>query len=608
MHDTFYMARPGADAGGPHLHEGLMAGEGPDRALRLLRTHTSPVQVRTMLAEKPPIRIIVPGRTFRCDSDMTHTPMFHQVEGLVIDEATHMGHLKGCLIDFCRAYFEVDDLPVRFRPSYFPFTEPSAEVDIGCSRKGGELKIGAGDDWLEILGCGMVHPNVLRMCGIDPARYQGFAFGMGDRAHRHAEIRHPGSAHLLRCRSALAQALRLPAARCAEHDRRARAMKFTLSWLKDHLETAATVDGIAAALTRTGLEVESVEDRAKSLAAFVVGYVTKAEQHPNADRLRVCHVDIGKGAPIQVVCGAPNARTGMKGVFAPAGTHIPGTGVDLKKGVIRGVDSNGMLCSEREMGMSQEHEGIIDLPGDAPIGQPFATLMGLDDPVIEIAITPNRPEASACAASRATWRRRASARSSRGPTKPKCPAASRARSPGAAISRRFESACPFVVGRYFRGVTNGPSPDWLQRRLKAIGLRPIGALVDITNFVTFDLGRPLHVFDADKLAGDLAMRMAREGEEIQALDGFRLQARSRHDRHRRRESRARHRRRHGRRGDGLHARNHRTCFSKWRCSIACASRRRGASSESTRMRATASSAESIPKARYGAPKSRPSWC
>ncbi len=178
MHDTFYLAAVGGEEA-PHLHEGAMVGESPERAIRLLRTHTSPVQVRTMLSQKPPIRILVPGRTFRKDSDMTHTPMFHQFEGLVIDEATHMGHLKGCLIDFCRAYFEVDDVPVRFRPSHFPFTEPSAEVDIGCSRKGGELKIGAGDDWLEILGCGMVHPNVLEMCGVDSKTYQGFAFGMG---------------------------------------------------------------------------------------------------------------------------------------------------------------------------------------------------------------------------------------------------------------------------------------------------------------------------------------------------------------------------------------------------------------------------------------------
>jgi len=161
MHDTFYF------------------GERADGGRHLLRTHTSPVQIRTMLAEKPPIRIIAPGRTYRCDSDMTHTPMFHQVEGLVIDKSTHMGHLKGCLIEFVRTFFEVDDVPVRFRPSFFPFTEPSAEVDIGCSREGGELKIGPGAGWLEILGCGMVHPNVLRACDIDPAEYQGFAFGMG---------------------------------------------------------------------------------------------------------------------------------------------------------------------------------------------------------------------------------------------------------------------------------------------------------------------------------------------------------------------------------------------------------------------------------------------
>ena len=160
-HDTFYLP------------------ERADGSRLVLRTHTSPVQVRTMLQQKPPIRIIVPGRTFRCDHDATHSPMFHQVEGLVIDRSSHMGHLKGCLIEFCRAFFDVDDLPVRFRPSYFPFTEPSAEVDIGCSREGGELKIGAGSGWLEILGSGMVHPQVLRNCGIDPDEYQGFAFGMG---------------------------------------------------------------------------------------------------------------------------------------------------------------------------------------------------------------------------------------------------------------------------------------------------------------------------------------------------------------------------------------------------------------------------------------------
>src|SRR6185295_10288150 len=163
MHDTFYIE--GRDGSGP----GGM----------VLRTHTSPVQIRAMKTSQPPLRVIAPGRTYRCDSDMTHSPMFHQVEGLVVDEHTHMGHLKGCIVEFCRAFFQVSDLPVRFRPSFFPFTEPSAEVDIGCSRQGGELKLGAYGDWLEILGSGMVHPKVLEMCGIDPTRYQGFAFGMG---------------------------------------------------------------------------------------------------------------------------------------------------------------------------------------------------------------------------------------------------------------------------------------------------------------------------------------------------------------------------------------------------------------------------------------------
>jgi len=161
MHDTFYLP------------------EQEDGSRYVLRTHTSPVQIRTMQGQQPPIRIVAPGRTYRCDSDMTHTPMFHQIEGLVIDKSTNFGHLKGCLIEFIETFFEVSNVPVRFRPSFFPFTEPSAEVDIGCSRKNGELHIGAGADWLEILGCGMVHPNVLTACGLDPNEYQGFAFGMG---------------------------------------------------------------------------------------------------------------------------------------------------------------------------------------------------------------------------------------------------------------------------------------------------------------------------------------------------------------------------------------------------------------------------------------------
>ncbi len=294
-------------------------------------------------------------------------------------------------------------------------------------------------------------------------------------------------------------------------------MKFTLSWLKRHLETEASVAEIAHKLSMIGHEVEEVEDRAAALAPFTVAYVKQAKPHPDADRLSVCIVDTGK-EEIQVVCGAPNARTGMKGVFAHAGSHIPGTDMVLKPGKIRGQASNGMLLSERELGLSDDHESIIEMPAEAAVGEPFARAMGLDDPVIDIAITPNRGD---CLGVRGVARDLAAA--GLGSLKP---------FDDSTVPGSFESpikwridlpdnkaeACPWVVGRYFRNLRNGPSPKWLQDRLRAIGLRPISALVDITNYVTYDLNRPLHVFDADKLAGDLTMRMARAGEEILALD------------------------------------------------------------------------------------------
>ena len=295
-------------------------------------------------------------------------------------------------------------------------------------------------------------------------------------------------------------------------------MKMTLSWLKEHLATEASAAEIASKLTDLGLEVESVEDRARDLAPFVVGYVVEAKPHPNADRLRVCLVDTG-GERVQVVCGAPNAKTGMKGVFAPAGSRIPGTGLELKASVIRGQESNGMLCSLREMGMGQEHDGIIELPADAPVGAAFAQVMGLDDPVIDVKVTPDRAD---CLGVAGIARDLAAAGLGQLTPRDLSPVPGTFESP-VRWRRDFPegqgSACPYVVGRYFRGLRNGPSPRWLQDRLTAIGLRPISALVDITNYVTFDLGRPLHVFDAGKLAGDLTMRFARAGETIYALDG-----------------------------------------------------------------------------------------
>jgi phenylalanyl-tRNA synthetase beta chain len=291
-------------------------------------------------------------------------------------------------------------------------------------------------------------------------------------------------------------------------------MKFTLSWLKEHLDTTESLQSIVDTLTMIGLEVENVEDKAKALSAFVIAKVIEAKQHPNADRLRVCMVDVGDGKPIQVVCGAPNARTGMTGVFSPPGTYIPGKKITLGVGTIRGVESRGMLVSEAEMELSDDHDGIIDLPADAPVGEAYAKWAGLDDPVIEINLTPNRPD---CTGVHGIARDLAAAGMGRlreSQIKPikgafPCPVS---------VTIENPELCPGFALRLVRGVKNGASPEWLQKRLLAIGLRPINALVDITNFMTFDRSRPLHVFDAKKVHGNLTVRRARPGESLLALD------------------------------------------------------------------------------------------
>ncbi len=295
-------------------------------------------------------------------------------------------------------------------------------------------------------------------------------------------------------------------------------MKFTLSWLKDHLTTDASLDDILKKLNAIGLEVEGVENPADALAPFKVAHILSAEPHPDADKLKVCKVSDGTNE-MQIVCGAPNARTGIKVVLGQPGDYVPGLDVTLGKAKIRGVESSGMMCSYRELELGDDHDGIIELPEDAPVGMSFVDYAKLDEPMIEIAITPNRQD---CLGVYGIARDLAAA--GLGTLKPL---------PDAPVEGTYKSdvtvainlpegegaRCPLFVGRKFTGVKNGPSPKWLQERLKAIGLRPISALVDITNYISYDLGRPLHVYDALKLNGNLQARIAKEGESFLALDG-----------------------------------------------------------------------------------------
>src|SRR6056297_1586741 len=298
-------------------------------------------------------------------------------------------------------------------------------------------------------------------------------------------------------------------------------MKFTLSWLKDHLETEASVAEIAEALTDLGLEVEEIFDPAARLSEFTIGKVLKAEKHPDADKLKVCQVATAQGET-QIICGAPNAREGITVVIASPGVYVPGIDTTIGVGKIRGIESHGMMCSEREMELSEEHDGIIELPS-GEVGQRFTDWLAENDPakvdpVIEIAITPNRPDALGVRGIALDLAARGL-----GSMKP----APQAHVEGAypcpltvTIDEDTQAnGCEVFAGRLIRGVTNGPSPQWLQDRLRAIGLRPISALVDVTNFFTFDRNRPLHVFDADKVAGNLRVYRARGGETLMALDG-----------------------------------------------------------------------------------------
>ena len=291
-------------------------------------------------------------------------------------------------------------------------------------------------------------------------------------------------------------------------------MKFSLSWLKSHLDTKASAEEIAEKLTAIGLEVENLSNPAEALAPFRVAKVLTAEKHPQADKLQVLTVDAGTGEHIQVVCGAPNAHAGMLGVFGPPGAYVPGSDLTLKVAAIRGVESRGMMCSARELELGEDHSGIIELPTDAPVGTAFAAYAGLEDPVFDVNVTPNRQD---CMGVRGIARDLAAA--GIGKLKPlavpqvegsfPCPVPIRIEDP---------AGCPAFFGRAIRGVKNGASPEWMQRRLKSAGQRPISALVDITNYVMLDLGRPAHAYDIAKLTGGLTARAAREGETVLALN------------------------------------------------------------------------------------------
>ncbi|WP_267395683.1 MULTISPECIES: phenylalanine--tRNA ligase subunit beta [unclassified Sphingomonas] len=290
-------------------------------------------------------------------------------------------------------------------------------------------------------------------------------------------------------------------------------MKFTLSWLQQHLDTHATLDEIVLGLTRIGLEVEGVHNPGAALSAFRVARVLSAERHPQADKLQVLSIDAGDG-PLQVVCGAPNARAGLVGVFGAPGAYVPGLDVTLKVAAIRGVESNGMMCSTRELELGDDHDGIIELPADAPVGTPYPDYAGLNDAVIDVSITPNRQD---CMGVRGIARDLAAA--GLGTLKPLAVPMIEGEGAGPDVRTDDPAGCPAFYAQGVSGVVNGEAPAWMRRRLLAIGQKPISALVDITNYVSIDLGRPLHVYDRAKLSGGLVARLATDGEQVLALNG-----------------------------------------------------------------------------------------
>ena len=491
--------------------------------------------------------------------------MFHQVEGLVIDEETHLGHLKWVLEEFCKAFFEVREVKMRFRASHFPFTEPSMEVDIGYAKVGDEIRIGEGDQWLEILGCGMVHPNVLKNVGLDPERYQGFAFGMG--IDRIAMLKY-GMPDL---RAFFAGDLRwlkhygFRLIRGADTGRRAWPVSHEVHPLlaqgsSRHQERASTRSPRRSPASGSRSRRCSIRRALSATSAWRKWSNARSTQTPTSSQ--VCEVDTGTER-LQVVCGAPNARPGLKGVFAPVGSYVPGIDLTLTKAKIRGVESNGMLLSERELELSDEHTGIIELAADAKVGSPAAKALGLDDAVFEVAITPNRPD---CLGVRGIARDLAAAGLGKLKTDTVKPVKGSFANP-LPIKLDFdkESAAPARSSpdAWSRASRTARAPTGCRRRLKAIGLRPINALVDITNYIAYDRGRPLHVYDADKTRRARSARgLGERARRFKALDGKTYEVDDdmcviADDRWRARARRRDGRRRHRRRRESHHQRLHR---------------------------------------------------
>ncbi len=467
----------------------------------VLRTHTSPVQIRTMEKQPPPVRVIAPGKVFRCDSDLTHTPMFHQVEGLFVDEGVSFGDLKGTLTAFVHQMFD-EETGLAVSPQLFPFHR--------AERRGGYRVRDVPGVWLPGLlshrlagdpRVGHGSPGVVRESGVRPRSIYGVRLWNGCGADRHAEIRHRRYPQIFRKRYAVFEAVL--------------AMKASLSWLKAYVPIDRSVSELAEALTMAGLEVESVNDRFDFMKSVLVAKVIQIRPHPNADKLRLCDVDAG-GRTLKVVCGAPNVKKGMLSAVALPGTRFP-NGTILRESVIRGEVSEGMLCSEKELGLGDDASGILTLDPSLSPGSTLAEARGLSDPVLEIAVTPNRPD---CLSILGVAREIAAIQQSElvypdvqfqeGEDRTETLTSVQIQAP---------EHCPRYAARLVFDVTVGPSPFWLRDRLSSVGLRPINNIVDVTNFVLMELGQPLHAFDFDRLSGHrIVVKTAEKGNRFTTLD------------------------------------------------------------------------------------------